>query len=109
MKRKSHHKQQQQHQLSLESLVQQVQQMKGLDKDDVIDDKAGLYKFTVSITIVLALCVMQLLLIVFSQQQRTVSDPLYIEGSISAAINQHLTSCTVSNDHHDFLNLHEYS
>ena len=44
MKRKSsHHKQQ----LSLQSLVQQVQQVKGLDKDDVIDDKAGLYKFTV--------------------------------------------------------------
>ena len=45
MKRKPSNRRQQQ--LSLGSLVQQVQQMKGLDKDDVVDDKAGLYKFTV--------------------------------------------------------------
>lgn len=42
-KKSSHHKQQQ----SLESLVNTVQQMKGLDKDDTVDERNGLYKFTV--------------------------------------------------------------
>ena len=43
-KRSNHKKQQQQ---SLESLVKQVQQTKGLNKDDTVDERAGLYKFTV--------------------------------------------------------------
>lgn len=43
-----HSKQQQQQQKqSLESLVQHVQKMECLDKDDVVDERAGLYKFTV--------------------------------------------------------------
>lgn len=52
-KKSSHHKQQQ----SLESLVNTVQQMKGLDKDDTVDERNGLYKFTVC-HIAIALCIM---------------------------------------------------
>ena len=44
--KKSHnHKQRQQ---SLESVVKKVQQMEQLDRDDVVDERRGLYKFTVS-------------------------------------------------------------
>ena len=44
-KRSNHHKKQQQ--LSLESLVKQVQETDELNKEDIVDEKAGLFKFTV--------------------------------------------------------------
>ena len=48
MKKSHHHKQHHQHQQSLESVVKKVQQMEQLDRDDIIDERRGLYKFTVS-------------------------------------------------------------
>jgi len=46
-KNRLHSGKQQQQKRSLESIVQHVQQMQCLDKDDVVDERAGLYKFTV--------------------------------------------------------------
>ena len=43
-KKKSTHHQQKR---SLQSLVKQVQEVEKLDKDDTVDEKAGVYKFTV--------------------------------------------------------------
>ena len=48
--------------------------------------------------IIVVLCTVCNVLTVFSEQQGTVSDPVHPEGSISAAINQHLMTCTFSNN-----------
>ena len=44
-KRSNHHKKHPRQ--SLASLVKEVQSNEGLDKNDVVDEKAGLFKFTV--------------------------------------------------------------